>query len=203
VDGPGNGESIRFRGRPLRYDYEVAGSAALDHLSTRADIDPDRIAVMGISLGGYFASRCAARDSRFAAVVAWGAIWDYHQRWQARLAAGFDLPMSVAGEHIAWALGAPTPEAAVVLLEDWRLEGVARDITVPFLLLHGEDDRQVPLAEAEALLAEVSSADKTLRVFPRDEPGNQHCQIDSLVPAIQEIADWLADRLHAPAPSRR
>ena len=34
VDGPGNGETIRFRGLPLRYDYDVAGTAALEYLLT-------------------------------------------------------------------------------------------------------------------------------------------------------------------------
>jgi dienelactone hydrolase len=194
VDGPGNGESIRFKDLHLRYDFDVAGTAALDYLSERDDIDPGRVAVMGISLGGYFAPRCAAKDSRFAACVAWGAIWDYHQRWSDRIAAGFDVPLSVAGEHIAWALGATSPEAALELLHDWRLEGVAKDITVPLLILHGEDDRQVSLHEAQALLNEASSADKTLMIFPKNEPGHQHCQVDSPVRAMQEIADWLVDK---------
>src|SRR5262249_40639653 len=46
VDGPGNGESVRFRDMPLRYDYEAAGSAALDYLETRSDVDPARVGVM-------------------------------------------------------------------------------------------------------------------------------------------------------------
>ncbi len=194
VDGPGNGESIRFRNLYLRYDCEVAGSAALDYLEGRDEIDSARVAVMGISLGGYFAPRCASRDSRFAACVAWGAIWDYHQRWATRIAAGFNLPLSVAGEHIAWTTGADSPEAALDLLKDWRLEGVATGISMPFLILHGEDDQQVPMAEAEALLNEASATDKTLRVYPKGETGDQHCQVDHPV-AIQEIADWLQDEL--------
>jgi alpha-beta hydrolase superfamily lysophospholipase len=195
VDGPGNGESSRFRGQYLRYDYDVAGTAALDFLAGRPEIDPQRVAVMGISLGGYFAPRCAAKDQRFAACVAWGAIWDYHQRWSDRIAAGFNVPLSVAGEHIAWALGAESPQAALELLRDWRLQGVAKDIRVPFLILHGEDDQQVPLHEAQALLDEASSTDKTLKIYPKGEPGAQHCQVDGLVPAIQDIADWLVDKL--------
>jgi alpha-beta hydrolase superfamily lysophospholipase len=194
VDGPGNGESIRFRDLYLRHDCEVAGSAALDYLSSRDEIDSERVAVMGISLGGYFAPRCAARDDRFAACVAWGAIWDYHKRWAARISAGFNLPLSVAGEHIAWTVGADSPDEALELLKDWRLEGVAKDIRMPFLILHGEDDQQVPLAEAEALFDEASSADKTLKVYPKGQPGDQHCQVDSPV-AILEIADWLVAKL--------
>lgn len=195
VDGPGNGESIRFQDLYLRYDCEVAGSAALDYLAGREEIDSDRVAVMGISLGGYFAPRCAAREKRFAACVAWGAIWDYHKRWSERIDAGFNVPLSVAGEHIAWTLGASSPEAALDILRNWRLEGVAKDISMPFLIVHGEDDRQVPLHEAQELLNEASATDKTLRVYPKGEPGAQHCQIDNPVPAMQEIADWLVARL--------
>lgn len=194
VDGPGNGESIRFRDLYLRYDCEVAGTAALNYLATRDEIDAGRVAVMGISLGGYFAPRCAAREERFAACVAWGAIWDYHKRWAARISAGFNVPLSVAGEHIAWTVGADSPEAALDMLKDWRLEGVAKDIRMPFLILHGEDDQQVPMAEAEALFNEASSADKTLMVYPKGQPGDQHCQVDSPA-AIEEIADWLEAKL--------
>ena len=40
MDGPGTGEAIRFRGLVLRHDYEKAGSACIDFLERRADVDP-------------------------------------------------------------------------------------------------------------------------------------------------------------------
>ncbi len=40
MDGPGTGEAIRFRGMPLRHDYEKAGSACIDYLEQRSDVDP-------------------------------------------------------------------------------------------------------------------------------------------------------------------
>ena len=39
MDGPGTGEAIRFRGMFLRPDYEVAGSACVDYLEKREDVD--------------------------------------------------------------------------------------------------------------------------------------------------------------------
>ena len=65
-----------FRGMTARYDSNVAGSAAIDYLEKREDVDKDRIAVMGVSLGGYFAPRAAAFEKRFKACVAWGAVYD-------------------------------------------------------------------------------------------------------------------------------
>jgi len=67
MDGPGTGEAIRFRGMPLRHDYEVAGSACLDYLETRSDVDADRVGVIAVSLGGYYAPRCASMEPRFKA----------------------------------------------------------------------------------------------------------------------------------------
>lgn len=101
MDGPGTGEAIRFRNMPLRHDYEVAGSACLDYLEGRADVDSDRIGIMAVSLGGYYAPRCAAMEPRFKACIAWGAIWDYHATWKKRIDAQFQTSLSVPGHHIS------------------------------------------------------------------------------------------------------
>ena len=74
MDGPGTGEAIRFRGLVLRHDYEKAGSACIDFLERREDVDGKKIGIVAISLGGYYAPRCAALEPRFAACIAWGAI---------------------------------------------------------------------------------------------------------------------------------
>lgn len=196
VDGPGNGESIRLRGLTLCPDYERAGSAALDHLQQRSDIDSERIAVMAISLGGYYAARCASLEPRFAACVAWGAIWDYHATWERRVRASFQTALSVPGHHIAWVLGVDTVEEALDRLRDYRLDGVVQQMRAPFLLLHGAEDEQVPLADARALYEAVGAKDKTLRVFTAREGGATHCQNDQLTSAVTEICDWLEDHLH-------
>ncbi len=195
VDGPGTGEAIRFRGYPVRYDYEVAGSAALEYLAGRPDVDRERIGVMAISLGGYYAPRCAATEPRFKACVAWGAIWDYHATWKRRIESGFRASMSVPGHHIMWILGVESLEDALKKLEDFRLDGVVQRMRCAFLLTHGADDEQVPMADAQALFDAVGSKDKTFRVFTAEEGGSQHCQRDYLTHGASVIFDWLAEKL--------
>lgn len=195
VDGPGNGESIRFRGLPLRYDYDVAGTAAFEFLAARPDVAADRIGIMAISLGGYYAPRCASKESRFAACVAWGAIWDYHATWKRRVEAAYQTSLSVAGDHIAWVLGVDSVDEAISKLEDFKLEHVVEALKCPLLITHGEADAQIPVEDAKRLYEAAGAADKTLRVFTREEGGAQHCQIDYSIRGVSYIADWLQSNL--------
>jgi dienelactone hydrolase len=195
MDGPGTGEAIRFRGHYLRPDYEAAGSACYDYLATREDVDPRRIAVIANSLGGYYAPRCASMEPRFAACIAWGAIWDYHATWKKRIDAAFRTSLSVPGHHIMWILGVDTLEEALSKLEAYRLDGVVQKMRCPLLITHGADDEQVPLVDAEALYRAAGSADKTLRVFTAEEGGAQHCMRDYLSYGVYEMWNWLEDRL--------
>src|SRR5256885_4480884 len=169
MDGPGTGEAIRFRGLVLRHDYEKAGSACIDFLERRADVDPKKIGIVAISLGGYYAPRCAALEPRFAACIAWGAIWDYHAVWQRRIEAQFKASLSVPGHHIMWILGAATLEDALKRLEPFKLDGIVQNMRCPVLVVHGEDDEPNPLNGAQALYDACGSKDKTLRVFTSEE----------------------------------
>jgi dipeptidyl aminopeptidase/acylaminoacyl peptidase len=197
VDIPGTGESIRFRGMPARYDTNVAGTAAVNYLETRPDVDKERIGVMGISLGGYYSARAAAFEPRIKACVSWGAIWDYQAVWKRRIDKAFQGSLSVPGDHIMWVLDVPSLDAAVEKLKDWRLAGVAEKIKCPYLVTHGERDAQIPIEDARALINAVGATDKTLKIFTVEEGGYEHCQGDNVTLGITTIADWFSDRLDA------
>jgi dipeptidyl aminopeptidase/acylaminoacyl peptidase len=195
VDGPGNGESIRFRGLHLRYDQETPAKAAIDYLESREDVYSERIGIMGISLGGYYAARSAALEKRLKACIAWGGIWDYHAVWKKRIGLDFKTPLSVPPDHIIWALGASSVEDALKKLDKFKLAGVVEGMECPFLLVHGEDDALISVEDARACFNAVGSKDKTLKIFTAKEGGSQHCQIDYLGIAIPYMYDWLAEKL--------
>src|SRR6516165_2597321 len=198
VDGPGNGESVRFRNLPLIAETERYATAAYEYLAGRREFDPRRIGVMALSLGGYYAPRAAALEPRFACCVAWGAQWDYHAIWAKRLdelSSGKVLSLSVPPEHLQWVLGVSSQAAALKKLEAFRLDGIVQKMTCPFLLLHGAGDEQIPLSLAEKCFAAVGSKQKTFKVFEREEGGFHHCQVDNVTIAVHYMWDWIEDVL--------
>jgi fermentation-respiration switch protein FrsA (DUF1100 family) len=194
-DTPGTGEALFFRKQYARHDYEVPVTAALETLLKRPEVDPSRIAISGVSLGGYYAPRAAAFEPRFAACVAWGAIWDYREIWERRRVVDVTSPVPSPRHQLTLVTGTPDFEAGLRELEKWRLAGVAERIQCPFLVTHGEDDRQIPLADAYKLYEAVGVEAKEIKVFTREEGGASHCPNDNRVLGAHYVADWLEDTL--------
>jgi pimeloyl-ACP methyl ester carboxylesterase len=200
VDGPGNGESVRFRNLPLIAETERYATPVYDYLAGRREFDAKRIGVMALSLGGYYAPRAASLEPRFACCVAWGAQWDFHEIWVRRfeaLESGKVPSLSVPPEHLQWVLGVSDRASAMKKLEGFRLDRIVQKMTCPFLLLHGEGDEQIPLAVAEKCFDSVGSKQKVLKVFTREEGGFHHCQVDNPTIAVHYMWDWISDVLNA------
>jgi dienelactone hydrolase len=194
IDGPGQGETLRLRKIHSRPDYEVPGIAAYDYVASRSDVDPRRVAVMGYSFGGYQAPRIAAFEKRYAACVALGAMhWDLHG-WQADIKARLakDAKTSFTSNfQFRWVVGAPDNDTALQWAKRFTLAGVAERIECPFLVVHGENDRIVPVAEAKTLYEQVGANRKHIKIFTAEEGGAEHCQVDHRQLGIDFIADWL------------
>jgi dipeptidyl aminopeptidase/acylaminoacyl peptidase len=94
-----------------------------------------------------------------------------------------------------WILNTQTIDEALKKLEDFRLDGVVQQMRCPFLLTHGEEDKQVPVKDARALFDAVGSQDKTFKLFSTEEGGSQHCQRDNVSLGITFICDWLQEKL--------
>jgi dienelactone hydrolase len=201
IDGPGQGESLRLRGIHSRPDYEVAGAAAFDYVASRPDVDTGRVAAMGYSFGGYLAPRIVAHDHRYAACVAFGAMhWDLHgwqQEIKARLAADPKSSFS-SNFQFRWVIGAPDNETALAWAKRFTLAECIQNIRCPVLVLHGENDRIVPVAEARTLYEKLTRKDKHLKIFTAEEGGTEHCQVDNRPMGLDYIADWLIETFGLP-----
>ena len=180
LDGPGQGEC--GYSSHIRPDYEAAISCALDTLTRREDIDPARVGLAGVSLGGYYAPRAAAFEPRVKAAVANCGPWNFAECWSS-------LPSltRAAFQHHS---GAANEAEAVAAANRLSLDGAAQKIRQPLLIIHGKLDRLIPWEQAVKIAAAVGS-NAELAMF---ENGNHVC---NNIPYLYRplTADWLKEKL--------
>jgi len=196
VDQPGTGEALRLHGLTARYDSEAWASKVVDWLEERDDIDPKRIGMEGVSLGGYYCPRAVAFEARFACGVVWGANHDWRDVQKKRLAREGSFPVPHYWEHVRWVWGAKDQDEFMAIAERVHLDGILDRIKVPFLVTHGQKDSQIPLQWAERTYEQlVNSPKRELKVFTEREGGVQHSSFDNSANAGAYIADWVAETL--------
>lgn len=212
--GPGQMDTLRFHpGQPFIPEYERVGSAAVSYLLAREHTDPSRIALMGISFGGYFATRIAAHEPRIRALIPNSPIVDLHAYMASFV--GFDpaqmpdaddfrvaeidrLPpetMPVQQREMArnlmLRLGCASFKQAYVRLRDFRVDprDLAR-ITCPALALAGSGEGNEPLEQLERFCRGVSGPVTSHR-FTSEEGADGHCQSANLAYSAAVSLDWL------------
>jgi 2,6-dihydroxypseudooxynicotine hydrolase len=179
MDGPGQGEC--GYDVPIRPDYEVGLSAALDAVAGRDDLDLNRIGAVGVSMGGYHAPRAAAFEPRVTAAVGLSGPFCFGEIWD-------ELPQ-LTRETFTAKSGASSEEEARENASRLDLDGVIERLEVPALFVAGRQDRLVPW-EQTARQAERAPRGE----FVCWEEGNHGC---SNIPykARSLMADWLAEQL--------
>lgn len=199
VDTPGSGEALRLRGLTAVAETESWATACVDHLQRRPDVDGARIGIVGWSLGGYYAPRAAAFEKRLRLCVAWGANHNWGEMQKRRLRREGEHPVPHYWDHVMWVWGAQDIDQFMAIAERVSLVGVLEELTVPFLITHGANDRQIPLEYAEQSYAEaVNSPRRELKVFSeRDGGGAEHIGVDNLPLLVGYIADWIDETFAA------
>lgn len=196
IDQPGTGEALRLHGLTARYDSEHWASRVVDWLETHPEVDPKRIGLEGVSLGGYYCPRAVAFEPRFACGVVWGANHDWRDVQKRRLEKEGNFPVPHYWAHVQWVWGAKDMDEFMAIAENVHLDGVLDRIRVPFLVTHGEKDSQIPLKWAHRTYEQlVNSPRRELKIFTEREGGVQHSSFDNSINAGHYIADWVAETL--------
>jgi 2,6-dihydroxypseudooxynicotine hydrolase len=182
VDGPGQGEAEYDL--PIRGDWSAPGLAFLDALAAQPGVDGGRLAVWGVSLGGYYAPRvAAAAGDRIRACVALAGPYNFGDCWD-------DLPQ-LTRDTFRVRSGSATDDEARAVASTLDMTKQAEAITAPLLVVTGRLDRLIPWQHAERLAAEAPHAELLLL-----DDGNHGCM--NVWPKHRPYtADWLAARLHA------
>jgi dipeptidyl aminopeptidase/acylaminoacyl peptidase len=196
VDQPGTGEALRRQQLPALPESEKWASRWVDWLEARDDVDASRIGMTGISLGGYYAPRAVAFEPRFASGAVWGANHDWAEVQQKRLRREGENPVPHYWAHVHWVFGAEDMDDFLEKSRGMTLDGVLENIRVPFLVTHGEQDRQIGLDYAHRSYdALVNSPRRELKIFTPREGGVEHVGADNMSFGRDYIADWFAETL--------
>ncbi|RZA12004.1 MAG: alpha/beta hydrolase, partial [Lysobacteraceae bacterium] len=196
LDQPGSGEALRLHDLHATHDCERWATPVMDWLQAQDDIDGARIGLAGVSLGGYYCPRAVAFEPRFALGAVWGANHDWRDVQKRRLNREGEKPVPHYWQHVQWVFGAKDMDDFLARAEGMHLDGVLDRIRVPFLVTHGEQDRQIPLAWAHRSYEQlVNSPDRELKIFTDREGGVHHVSLDNMANAGAYIADWVAERL--------
>lgn len=204
-EGPGQGGTLRNYNIPFDHAYEKPVKAILDFLSL------DTAGMIGMSMGGYWAIRAAAFESRIKFVIAAPPVYDWLElthsfnKWLVKVLlkmprimnAMVKMKMSVKTlnhtvKHTLFITHKSKPIDAV----QWML-GMNKDflhsekITQDVLLLVGENDAfQPPKLTRKQAKALVNASSVTIRIFTKEENADQHCQIGNIGLLIKEVNQW-------------
>lgn len=194
IDQPGVGEALRLHELRAVFDSERWASAAVDYLETRPEVDPARIGIIGISLGGYFAPRATAFEPRLAMCVSWGGNHDWGEVQRRRLRREGDHPVPHYWNHVLWVWGREDVDSFMAYAQNVCLDGVVERIRVPYLITHGAGDRQIPVEFAQRSYDQaVNSPRRELRIFTEREGGVEHVAADNMEPSRSFICDWIRE----------
>ena len=176
VDLLGSGVGAEFDEVVGRPDLETSVGHVMDYLTTRDDVDEQRIAILGDGAGSSFVARGVALDNRFAAVVCDGGIWDMHER-------AF-LMNRLSRDGIG--------------SEGFEQSWLGRRFHCPVLITVGgeawlESDVVTDLFER----LKAHHPDISLKIFESSETAAAQGHYDNPTLANEFIFDWVADRLDA------
>jgi esterase FrsA len=158
IDMPGAGENPCLGQEP---QAERTFSAAIDYLETRKDIDGKRIAVMGGSFGGYWATKVAHVDAgRLRGAVNWGAGCHYtFQKEWLRPALTVKASQYLMGpasllDARSYIFGVKTLEDVLQIAPALSLltQGIIDGPCAPLLCVNGKLDDQHPVEDIYLLL---------------------------------------------------
>ncbi len=215
-EGPGQWSALQLNpGLTMTVEYEKPVKAVVDYLLERDDVDPDRIALYGLSLSSLLAARVAAYEKRFCAcILNGGPVVDVNQAWEAvrppwvkKTIPGvwdllFGMLMKVNAQfaglvnHFEWSFGVSSLRGVLDAFRPFNIRECAPLIDCPTLILEGEGEYAQTDQKTGLLALRFMSEMKcpvTIHEFGIQSDGwaASHCQIGGTDAASVVILDWL------------
>jgi pimeloyl-ACP methyl ester carboxylesterase len=215
-EGPGQGGVIRVQHIPFRHNWETVVAPVVDFALEQPEVDPRRLALMGISFGGYLAPRAVAFEHRLKACIANGGVWDFHRNFVRHAPPDFEkmLDDPAAAAEIdrdiyaamkkdpsirwvfgngMWTFGAGSPSELIRLTRPYRMEGVVDKIKCRVLVVDSAGDKDMPGQAVK--LYKALRCPKDYLLFTAAEGAEEHCQMGANFTSSERIFGWLDKNL--------
>jgi hypothetical protein len=212
-DGPRQGHALWKQKLYFRPDWEKVISPVIDYAISRSEVDPKRIAIQGISQGGYWVPRAAAFEKRIAAAIADPGVVDVSTSWTASLPSAL-LGLLKSGKKaefdgfMAKALPPATKANLAFRMRpfgftsyydtykavlDYNLRGVADRITCPLLITEPANEVYWPGQSRQ--LYDLVKSPKALVHFSESDGADLHCEPKGTGLRDLRVFNWLDDTL--------
>jgi alpha-beta hydrolase superfamily lysophospholipase len=202
VDLPGQG-MLPAEGQFFRKDTETPMKAILDVILKFPEVEAEKLAVYGISNGGYFVPRAATVDKRIRAVVISSAVVDNYLMFK-------EMPFSKdTQEQIdqwpafkkavtsavtwRWGLDPKNVKGQVEVNKDYQFDPAKVTCPVLDLVGAGEYVNKETERQQEEFMNKVGTKNKTLVITPENEGASSHCIGENRTLMAQVVFDWLDD----------
>lgn len=211
-DGPGQGSVLVDQGVTLRPDWENVLTPVVDWLLARPGVDPDRVGLIGWSLGGFLAPRAASGEHRIAACISDSGFYDLFDSIAERIPGPLrgEIPdgnrAAVATVETlmdaimrkptgGWFLrrglyvnGVDTALDYIRQSKAYTLKGFAEQITCPTLICHGELD---DVSASAPLTFAALTCEKQLITFLERDGAGGHCEMGARQLYAARTFAWL------------
>lgn len=209
-EGPGQGGVVREQHLYFRPDWEKVVTPVVDYALSRPEVDRQRLALMGISMGGYLVARAAAYEHRITALVCNPGVMDMmagkrpsEKQWQEmradpvatnqamRQRMAQDTGFRWLVNNGMFTMGVRTPLEFMEQFARYRLtEEQAKRITANSLVIASHGDHFMSYDDQKKLY-EAMTCPKALMEFTAAEAATPHCQMGAMAVSSQRIFDWL------------
>ena len=189
IDGPGQYESAVL-GIPVSVPaWAEAAPATMNWLMARPEIDPERIGVVGASMGSLFATIAAGSEPRFRACAV------SHTNFEPGGHTIFEEASPTFKQRFMYMAGIADEAAFDDFRKTLTWEGFAEKIAAPYLALAGEADELCPMIYTERLIAALKGP-RRLVVYQDSRHAVGGVPATNLGPYPPTLmADWMAARL--------
>lgn len=216
-DGPGQQAALYEQGLFFRPDWEAVLTPVLDAVLTRADVDAERVVVVGVSQGGYWVTRALAFEHRCRAAVVDPGVTDVSASWIGALPQAMRSQLRDGEQttfdrelHLAELLSPATASTLAYrgrpygvkgtsrfdlyqTVSRYRLDGEEKAITTPMLITDPENEQLWPGQSRE--LHQRLSGISRLVPLPAHEGADGHGEPMARSLRETRIYDWLEDQL--------